>query len=70
MMNVLAFFRPGFWELVVILLIVLVLFGAARLPGIGKAVGEAVRGFKKASSDEKKPRDSSCCGENKSASGE
>ena len=57
MMNVLAFFRPGFWELVIILLIVLVLFGAARLPGIGKAVGEAVRGFKKASSDESPAKD-------------
>ena len=57
MMNVLAFFRPGFWELVVVLLIVLVLFGAARLPGIGKAVGEAIRGFKKSSTDESSSKD-------------
>ncbi len=38
----------GLWELVVILLIVLVVFGASRLPEIGKALGNALREFKKA----------------------
>ncbi len=57
MMNVLAFFRPGFWELVVILLIVIVLFGAAKLPQIGKAMGEAIRSFKKASSEDASAKD-------------
>jgi len=42
--------RIGIGELVVILLIVLVLFGAARLPEIGRALGKAIKEFKKASS--------------------
>jgi sec-independent protein translocase protein TatA len=36
----------GFSELVVVLLIVLVLFGASRLPALGKGLGDAIRGFK------------------------
>ena len=38
----------GFWEVTVILLIILILFGAAKLPEIGKALGKAIREFKKA----------------------
>ena len=41
---------PGMGELVVILLIVLVVFGANKLPGIGDALGKSIRNFKKASS--------------------
>ena len=41
----------GFWELVLILLIVLLVFGAAKLPEIGRAIGKAIKEFKKASSD-------------------
>jgi sec-independent protein translocase protein TatA len=37
-------------ELIVILLIVLVVFGANKLPGIGDALGKSIRNFKKASS--------------------
>ncbi|MEE9500225.1 MAG: twin-arginine translocase TatA/TatE family subunit [Candidatus Omnitrophota bacterium] len=46
----------GFWELILILLIVLLVFGAAKLPEIGRALGKAIREFKKASegSTEKK----------------
>ena len=38
----------GFWEVTVILLIILILFGAAKLPEIGKALGKAIHEFKKA----------------------
>jgi sec-independent protein translocase protein TatA len=38
----------GLPELLVIFIIVLVLFGPGKLPDIGKAIGEALRGFKKA----------------------
>ena len=38
----------GFGELLVVLVIILVLFGAKRLPEIGKALGEGIREFKKA----------------------
>ena len=37
----------SFWHLIIILVIVLLLFGPNRLPGLGKSVGEAIRGFKK-----------------------
>ena len=37
----------GFGELLVILLIVLLLVGAKRLPEIGRSLGEAIREFKK-----------------------
>lgn len=43
---------PGPLELVVILLVVLVLFGAKRLPEIGRALGEGIREFKKSLKDE------------------
>lgn len=38
----------GLPELTLILLIVVVLFGPGKLPDVGKALGEALRGFKKA----------------------
>ncbi len=37
----------GFQELVVILLIVVVLFGASRLPQLGKGLGEGISNFKR-----------------------
>ena len=37
----------GFSELIIILVIVLIIFGAGRLPQIGEGVGKALRGFKK-----------------------
>jgi sec-independent protein translocase protein TatA len=43
---------PGMGELIVILLIVLVVFGANKLPGIGDALGRSIKNFKKASSVE------------------
>ncbi len=38
-------------ELMIILVIVVVLFGAGRLAGIGGALGQSIREFRKASSD-------------------
>ncbi len=43
---------PGPLEVVVILLVVLLLFGAKRLPEIGRAVGEGIREFKKSLKDQ------------------
>jgi sec-independent protein translocase protein TatA len=39
----------GTTELIVILAIVLILFGATRLPQLGKALGETIKGFKQGS---------------------
>lgn len=38
----------GFWELAVILVIVLVLFGAGRLPEVFSALGQGVKKFREA----------------------
>ncbi|HET8538392.1 MAG TPA: twin-arginine translocase TatA/TatE family subunit [Anaeromyxobacter sp.] len=43
-------------ELVVILLVLVVLFGASRLPGLGSALGGALRGFKRALDGREEPR--------------
>ncbi len=40
-------FGIGIQELLVILLICLLIFGAARLPEIGRALGKTIREFKK-----------------------
>ncbi len=45
------------WQLLIILAIVLVLFGAKRLKNIGADVGGAIKGFKKAVKDEEKKED-------------
>ncbi|HVK84308.1 MAG TPA: twin-arginine translocase TatA/TatE family subunit [Kofleriaceae bacterium] len=43
---------PGMGELLVILAIVLVVFGANKLPGIGDALGRSIKNFKRASAGE------------------
>ncbi len=37
---------PGIWELLVILVIVLVIFGAGKLPQVGRSLGGAITEFK------------------------
>ena len=37
----------GFTELILILVIVLIIFGAGKLPQLGEGVGKAIKGFKK-----------------------
>lgn len=44
-------FGLGTTELVVILVIVIILFGANRLPEIGRGIGQAIRNFKKSTSE-------------------
>lgn len=44
-------FGIGMPELIVILIIALVIFGAGRLPEIGKALGKAIQEFKKGTRD-------------------
>jgi len=49
--------KLGMGELVVILLIVVILFGANKLPQLGKGLGEGIRSFKKSfgGEDDEKP---------------
>lgn len=42
------------WQLLIILVIVLLLFGTKRLRNIGSDLGSAFKGFKKSMSDEEK----------------
>ncbi|KIH77281.1 sec-independent protein translocase protein TatA [Geoalkalibacter ferrihydriticus] len=41
-------FGLGTTELIIILVLVLIIFGAGRLPDIGNALGRGIRNFKKA----------------------
>jgi sec-independent protein translocase protein TatA len=47
----------GFPELVVILVIVILIFGANRLPEIGRGIGKGIRNFKDATRDGINDRD-------------
>lgn len=51
MNTMLAFGLPGGSEWVIILLVVLLLFGAKRLPELAKGLGKSIREFKKATSE-------------------
>ncbi|MGH9146951.1 MAG: twin-arginine translocase TatA/TatE family subunit [Vicinamibacterales bacterium] len=42
--------RIGIPELVIILFIVILIFGASRLPEIGRGIGKGIRNFKDATS--------------------
>jgi len=44
-------FGLGMQELVIILIIILVLFGAKRLPELASGMGKAIKNFKKASTE-------------------
>ena len=46
-------FGVGPWELVVILVIVLIVFGVGKLPELGTGLGEGIKNFKKAYRDAK-----------------
>ena len=58
-------FGLGFQELVIILIIVVIVFGAGKLPDLGKGLGLGIKNFKKAlsgqeendSSDKKESKD-------------
>ena len=44
-------FGLGVTELIIVLVIVVVLFGASKLPEIGSGIGEAIKNFKKSTSE-------------------
>jgi len=45
----------GMPELIVIFVIALVVFGPSKLPDLGKSLGQAIRGFRRAMNDGEKP---------------
>ncbi len=42
----------GPWEIILILLVVLIIFGVGKLPDIGTGIGQGIRNFKNAFRDE------------------
>ena len=59
---------PGPWEIVIILVIVLVLFGGKKLPELAKGLGKGLREFKNASRDIKKEVESAASEEENNSS--
>ena len=45
------------WQLLIVLVIVIVIFGTKKLSGMGSDLGGAVKGFRKAMSDEENKAD-------------
>jgi len=46
------------WQLLIVVLIVVLLFGTKKLRGMGSDLGSAVKGFKKAMSDDEQDKKS------------
>ncbi|CAM2057009.1 Sec-independent protein translocase protein TatA [Desulfovibrionales bacterium] len=41
----------SFWEVMIVLVIILVLFGSNKLPEIGSSMGKAIKNFKRSTSE-------------------
>ena len=49
----------GLPELIIILVIVIIIFGANRLPQLGQGIGNAIKNFKNATADQNEPQEPS-----------
>jgi len=47
-------FGIGMPELIIILIIILIIFGAGKLPEIGSGIGKGIKNFKKATNEAQK----------------
>lgn len=54
-----AFIVPGIWQLLIVLVIILVVFGTTKLRNIGGDLGGAIKNFKHAMGDHDKEEDHS-----------
>jgi len=48
---------PGPWQIILIVLVVLLLFGGRKIPELMKGLGQGMKEFKKATKDEAKAED-------------
>ncbi|UII27742.1 twin-arginine translocase TatA/TatE family subunit [Fulvivirga maritima] len=58
-MNSMLAFMPGGWEWVVIILVVLIFFGAKKIPELARGLGRGIREFKDATNEIKRDIDDS-----------
>lgn len=54
---------PGPWELIIILIIVVLIFGAKRIPEIMGGIGKGIKTFKKTMEGEDEPASPSTAGD-------
>lgn len=43
---------PSIWQLLIVLVVVVLIFGTKRLKNVGRDVGDAIKGFKQGLSDD------------------
>ena len=48
----------SFWQILIVLVVILVLFGGKKIRTMGSDLGESLKGFKKAINDEDSTKDS------------
>ena len=48
----------SFWQIIIILVVILILFGGKKIRTMGSDLGEGLKGFKKAIKDENSVKDS------------
>ena len=51
----------SFWQILIILVVILILFGGKKIKTMGSDLGEGLKGFKKAIKDEDSAKDSQSC---------
>ncbi|MCL2029017.1 MAG: twin-arginine translocase TatA/TatE family subunit [Deltaproteobacteria bacterium] len=51
--------RIGIWELAIIVILVIIIFGARKLPELGKGLGQGLASFRQAMRDTDQPADKS-----------
>ena len=54
MKSLLAMGMPGGWEWIIIILVVLIFFGAKKIPELARGLGKGIREFKDATKEIKK----------------